>query len=63
MTTIYLHIGMPKTSSTYLQKILFDNREILLENGILYPVSGMRHNSKYIEDNYRIFRSERWKVI
>jgi hypothetical protein len=41
MTTIYLHIGTPKTGTTALQKFLFDNREKLLEKGYLYPISGI----------------------
>lgn len=52
MTTIYLHIGMPKTGTTCLQKALFKNRDKLLENGYLYPMSGIRHNAKQIEDRY-----------
>ena len=52
MTTIYLHIGMPKTGTSSLQKVLFNNREKLLENGYLYPMSGIRHNAKEIEDRY-----------
>jgi len=40
MTTIYLHIGMPKTGTTSLQKFLFYNREKLLEKGYLYPIAG-----------------------
>ncbi|MCC5615458.1 hypothetical protein LC605_10330 [Nostoc sp. CHAB 5836] len=52
MTTIYLHIGMPKTGTTSLQKVLFNNRDKLLENGYLYPLSGIRHNAKEIEDRY-----------
>jgi hypothetical protein len=31
MTTIYLHIGMPKTGTTSLQHFLSNNREKLLE--------------------------------
>ncbi|MEQ8384561.1 MAG: hypothetical protein RH949_19590 [Coleofasciculus sp. A1-SPW-01] len=38
MTTIYLHIGMPKTGTTYLQHFLFENREKLLKQGYLYPL-------------------------
>lgn len=52
MTTIYLHIGMPKTGTTSLQKVLFNNRNKLLENGYLYPMSGIRFNAKQIEDRY-----------
>jgi hypothetical protein len=39
MTTVYLHIGMPKTGSTSLQKFLFANRIQLLEEGYLYPIT------------------------
>lgn len=40
MTTIYLHIGTPKTGSSSLQTFLFNNRNKLLEKGVLYPKSG-----------------------
>lgn len=40
MTTIYLHIGMPKTGTTSLQHFLKNNQEKLLEEGYLYPKSG-----------------------
>jgi hypothetical protein len=52
MTTIYLHIGMPKTGTTSLQKFLFDNREKLLEKGYLYPLSGMMSNGSLITFNH-----------
>ncbi|MFN6483331.1 MULTISPECIES: hypothetical protein [unclassified Nostoc] len=52
MTTIYLHIGMPKTGTSSLQKILFNNRNKLLKNGYLYPMSGIRNNAKEVEDRY-----------
>ncbi|MEL6248843.1 MAG: hypothetical protein AAFY78_12320 [Cyanobacteria bacterium J06648_16] len=35
-----LHIGTHKTGTTYLQRILADNRAKLLENAIDYPVTG-----------------------
>src|SRR6478609_9033310 len=34
---VFLHIGAPKTGSTYLQQVLFKNREALAANGVLYP--------------------------
>jgi hypothetical protein len=37
MPRIYLHIGAPKTGTTYLQGVLFDHRARLAETGILYP--------------------------
>ncbi|PIB26591.1 hypothetical protein BFP76_11900 [Amylibacter kogurei] len=36
--TLYLHIGMHKTGTTYLQNILRENQEYLLENeGLFFP--------------------------
>lgn len=35
--TLLLHIGMPKTGTSALQKFLYDNREHLKECGWLYP--------------------------
>jgi len=37
MTRVYLHIGAPKTGTTYLQEVLFRNRGRLAEHGLLYP--------------------------
>ncbi len=39
MTTVYLHIGIPKTGTTSIQSFLFNNRDQLLEAGILYPLT------------------------
>ncbi len=38
MTTVYLHIGTPKTGSSSLQTFLFNNRDKLLKKGVLYPL-------------------------
>jgi hypothetical protein len=35
--TVFLHIGLPKTATTYLQTILWGNREALAQQGILLP--------------------------
>lgn len=34
---VYLHIGAPKTGTTYLQGVLWRNRARLREDGVLYP--------------------------
>ena len=34
---VLLHVGTPKTGTSYLQDVLFRNRELLREHGILYP--------------------------
>ncbi len=52
MTTVYLHIGIPKTGTTSLQNFLLKNRENLLAQGILYPTSGIT-----INPNFNCFQS------
>ena len=37
MKTLYLHIGTPKTATTYLQQFLFVNADRLMKDGIYYP--------------------------
>ena len=39
---LYIHIGAPKTGTTFLQKVLTENRNLLLERGILYPGAHLR---------------------
>ena len=34
---VLLHVGTPKTGTSYLQDVLFRNRELLRGHGILYP--------------------------
>ena len=38
--TLYLHIGMQKTATTYIQQLFRDNNEVLGESGIYYPLAG-----------------------
>jgi hypothetical protein len=35
--TVFLHIGLAKTGTTYLQRILHSNRDLLRRNGVVYP--------------------------
>jgi hypothetical protein len=37
MADVYLHIGLPKTGTTYLQHVLWNSRERLAEDGVLVP--------------------------
>jgi hypothetical protein len=39
---VFLHIGLPKTGTTYLQQILWGNPEALREQGLLLPGRGHR---------------------
>ena len=34
---VFLHIGAPKTGTTYLQNVLWHNRDALRQAGVLYP--------------------------
>jgi hypothetical protein len=34
---LYLHVGLPKSGTTFLQALLDSNRDRLLEGGVLYP--------------------------
>ncbi|MBR1628136.1 MAG: hypothetical protein IJ679_02570 [Lachnospiraceae bacterium] len=40
MGTVYLHIGVPKTGTTSVQRFLMKNREILEQKGYTYPDFG-----------------------
>jgi hypothetical protein len=35
--TVFLHVGVAKTGTTYLQRLLFANKALLKSNGVLYP--------------------------
>ncbi|GAA3540514.1 hypothetical protein [Nocardioides daeguensis] len=37
---VFVHIGLPKTATTYLQTILWSSRDRLLEDGVLLPGLG-----------------------
>jgi|GEM_PF-3046470 len=41
VSRLYLHAGLPKTGSSSIQLDLFVNRSELLDQGILYPETGM----------------------
>jgi hypothetical protein len=42
-----LHIGTHKTGSTALQSFLFANRQQLLAQGVLYPITGLANNAHH----------------
>ena len=43
---VLLHVGAPKTGTSFVQDILFSNREALRERGILYPAE--RHDAHFL---------------
>lgn len=43
---VYVHIGAPKTGTTYLQQVLYANRDAMRTAGVLYPdVAGDAHHT------------------
>ena len=34
---VYVHVGLPKTGTTYLQHMLWESREALAADGVLFP--------------------------
>lgn len=44
MTTLYLHIGTPKTGTTAIQHLLGENRELLRQRRIGFPDFGFRYS-------------------
>ncbi|WDE99121.1 hypothetical protein PQO03_14895 [Lentisphaera profundi] len=54
--TLYLHIGTRKTGTTVLQNFFYDNKELLMKKGILYPTSdllmrkGTTHHHRVVEN-------------
>jgi hypothetical protein len=42
---VILHVGTPKTGTSYLQHVLFKNKRLLGEHGILYPATGSTRTS------------------
>lgn len=45
MKTLYLHIGMPRTATTVLQRFCADNQEELNRQGYCYPVMPFRYRN------------------
>jgi hypothetical protein len=46
---LYLHIGTPKTGTTYLQDVCWHNRQLLASEGVLYP--GVHPESQFYAVN------------
>ena len=72
MKTLYLHIGMPKTGTSYLQSFLRKNNEALNAAGYIYPEFGHKFegigvarngyfliNTEHSESGERLYDSEK----
>ncbi|BCJ61467.1 hypothetical protein [Micromonospora endophytica] len=53
---VYLHIGAPKTGSTYVQNVLWANQAALRTAGILLPGSAVAHDQAMAD-----LRQARWR--
>lgn len=55
-TRVFFHVGAPKTGTTYLQNVLFQNREALARRGVLYPYADPGQSFRSMQD----FRGVGW---
>jgi hypothetical protein len=39
---VFLHVGTPKTGTTFLQSVLWANKEVLKQQGVLLPLNNVR---------------------
>jgi len=53
---VFLHVGMHKTASTYIQRRLVKNRDLLQKNGVLLPPRRQQNNTLL-----KAIVQERWK--
>jgi len=51
---VFLHIGAIKTGTTYIQTVLRENRERLIEEGVLFPGRRWRNQVRAVEDVLRL---------
>lgn len=47
---VFFHVGAPKTGTTYLQNVLFQNRGLLASNGVLYPYADLGQSYRSMQD-------------
>jgi hypothetical protein len=55
---VVLHVGLPKTGTTYLQALLADHRDVLRSQGVLYPFlrpGGMFHAAVEVRGSHEKF--------
>lgn len=50
MNKVYIHIGLPKTATSSIQRFLYDNTSFLDQHGYHYMQTGLNHNLKCHHD-------------
>jgi hypothetical protein len=68
MTRVVLHIGAPKTGTTFVQSVLQRNRELLAERGVLFPGRTWSDQVRAVKDlfdaaNDKIRNPRRWDSL
>lgn len=58
---VFFHVGAPKTGSTYLQEVLWTNRERLADHGVCYPLATYTGNLAAVIDLCQRRWGGRWK--
>lgn len=58
--TVFLHVGAPKTGTTFLQRTLWKNRERLAADGVYYPLQGLFEHFPAVLDLRRMDWGGRW---
>jgi hypothetical protein len=60
--TVFLHVGVAKTGTTYLQRILWANRSVLRNAGLLYP--GKKSGDQFAASlDLRAFQLEKFEQL
>jgi hypothetical protein len=57
--TVFFHVGLPKTGTTYLQTLLWNNKDVLRTQGVLLPGASVREHlwaSGAVRDDPRLER-------
>jgi hypothetical protein len=57
---LILHIGQPKSATTSIQAFLKNNRKALLQQGYLYPESGLQHLAHHCLGNFFVGSPVDW---
>lgn len=61
--TVFLHVGAPKTGSTFLQNVLWRNRHELAANGVYYPLEWPMQHLHAALDLRQQRRGPRWTGV
>lgn len=58
---LILHVGMPKAGSSSLQNYLFQNKNLLARNSLLYPQAGLFYDKSHNNLGFSILGTDIWE--